>query len=298
MGPRVRGQGACLYTLRRTIRPHTSALMIPTAAVHRSIVSQIQMNIFLMFESILIVVGRSLLFIVGPPDVVHMATLVSGAQELIQRSTIARVDDFLRVHLFKAPMDAQTRFAQIKVWTQDICSSQMIELATIPVLGVLGPSLCRHAATFSILGSTAETLTQDKMVVLVFSALLVGFRSHPFTSALHLDPSTLPTSPVTPCPTARFPATQTEVVVDVGSLFVERRQGILLESWWATIRSVMVMQRSTSEHLKRTANPLTGRALNTRTPPCPAPSQREQAHGHSVLHHGRDGVGHLRADRV
>mmetsp|Transcript_11620 Transcript_11620/g.31319 ORF Transcript_11620/g.31319 Transcript_11620/m.31319 type:complete len:158 (-) Transcript_11620:345-818(-) len=157
------------------------------------------MNIFIIFQSIYIVFGRSLLFIVGPPEVVNVATLISGAQELIQRSTIAIIDDFLRVHLFKAPMDAQTRLIQIKIWTQDICSSQMIELATIPVLGILGPSVCRHAATFTIL-STADYLTQDKMVVLVFIALL------------------------------------TEIVVDVASLVVERRQGILLESWWSTIK--------------------------------------------------------------
>ena len=74
----------------------------------------------------------------GSPTAVLFATLVSGVSELIQRSSLVPIDEFIREHVFRAKLSPAMRACQIKVWTDDICGAQLIELATIPVLGFVG----------------------------------------------------------------------------------------------------------------------------------------------------------------
>ena len=74
----------------------------------------------------------------GSPTAVFWATIISGISELAQRSSLVAIDEFLRVHIFRAPISQAMRARQIKIWTDDICGAQLVELATIPVLGFAG----------------------------------------------------------------------------------------------------------------------------------------------------------------
>ena len=62
--------------------------------------------------------GRAMLYMLGSPQIQLIAVLISGACELVQRSSIVIFDELLRERLFRAPMDAATRARQIQIWTQ------------------------------------------------------------------------------------------------------------------------------------------------------------------------------------
>ena len=65
-----------------------------------------------------------MLYMLGSPQVQLIAVLISGACELVQRSSIVVFDELLRERLFRAPMDAATRARQIQIWTQ-VCWEEM-----------------------------------------------------------------------------------------------------------------------------------------------------------------------------
>jgi len=80
---------------------------------------------------------------------------------------------------------------------QDICSTQLIELCTIPILGFIGPILrgTGHCDVFNL----SEEAPEHVLTLGVFVSFL------------------------------------TEALVDVGSAYVERRQGIRTETWWQQV---------------------------------------------------------------
>ena len=164
----------------------------------------------------MICTGRAMIYMLGSPRVQLTAVLISGACELVQRSSIVVFDELLRERLFRAPMDAATRTRQIQIWTQvcgrsrcarailhqltnvplivqDICGTQLLELSTIPILGFLGPIL-RGAGLCDVF-FLSESMPEDQLVVAVFASFL------------------------------------TEALVDLVSAYVERCQGIRTETW-------------------------------------------------------------------
>ena len=54
-------------------------------------------------------------FQVGSPAAILTATLISGAFELIQRSSLVVIDEFIRVHVFREEINQGMRARQIKV---------------------------------------------------------------------------------------------------------------------------------------------------------------------------------------
>jgi len=135
-----------------------------------------------------------MIFMLGSVQIQLIAVMISGATELFQRSTIVLFDDFLRAHVFKAPIDETTRAKQIEIWSQDICGTQLIELCTIPILGLIGP-IMRAAGQCDVF-FLSEVISEQELTLSVFVNFL------------------------------------TEGVVDIASSYVERRQGIKIEAWW------------------------------------------------------------------
>ena len=78
-----------------------------------------------------------------------VANIVSGVQELSQRSSIVACDDWLRKWLFKVPLTPLVRSRQIAIWTQDICGTQMIELSMVRSFESVSPPPVPHAYTVS-----------------------------------------------------------------------------------------------------------------------------------------------------
>ena len=72
--------------------------------------------------------GRVMLYMLGSARMQLIAVGISGASELIQRSSIVVTDELMREHLFKAEINEAVRARQIQMWTQvsELCASQTV----------------------------------------------------------------------------------------------------------------------------------------------------------------------------
>lgn len=129
----------------------SAALMIGSA---RAI--KIQFLTLHMYQAFMTVAGRTMLFLVGSPHMVMIATIISGVSEVFQRSTLVFFDEFIRKTVFRAPINHLTRARQIEVWTQDVCGCSMVELAVIPVLGFQTMILKEHSNVFILSSNDNE----------------------------------------------------------------------------------------------------------------------------------------------
>ena len=69
-----------------------------------------------------------MLYMLGSARMQLIAVGISGASELIQRSSIVVTDELMREHLFKADINEAVRARQIQMWTQvsGLCASQTV----------------------------------------------------------------------------------------------------------------------------------------------------------------------------
>ena len=128
---------------------------------------------------------------VGDSGAVLAATVISGASELLGRSSVVLFDEAIRKHIFKKEPSRRARVAQIEIWTRDVAGTAMLELSLIPCVGFMGalssPQVYGEELSRRNAGSHVATA--------VFSQILI------------------------------------ETLVDASCAFLERRQGIKIERW-------------------------------------------------------------------
>ena len=102
----------------------------------------------MFYQAAYVITGRCMLYMVGSSGWVLLATVVSGVSEFVQRSTMMMFDEFIRERVFRRQADEATKAQQMEIWRYDICTHQLSELATIPVLGFVAPLLRQHCKYF------------------------------------------------------------------------------------------------------------------------------------------------------
>ena len=110
----------------------------------------------MFYQALYIISGRCMLYMVGSSGWVLLATVVSGVFEFLQRSTMMLVDEFIRVRVYGKKADEATKAQQMEIWQYDICTQQLTELATIPVLGFVAPLPRQHCKYFVLSAQMAE----------------------------------------------------------------------------------------------------------------------------------------------
>ena len=102
------------------------------------------------FQSLMLVIGRTMLYAVGPWYVVYFATFISAWQEAYSRSHVVKIDDWVRENIFKVPMTDSLKEKQIRIWTADIVTSQTTELCVVIAFGVLADLFDSHSKNFDL----------------------------------------------------------------------------------------------------------------------------------------------------
>ena len=113
--------------------------------------AQDMMCMFLfMFQALMLVIGRTMLYAVGPWYMVYFATFISACQEAYSRSKVVKIDDWVREKIYKVPKSQSLKEKQIKIWTTDIVTSQTTELCVVITFGVLADLFESHSQNFDL----------------------------------------------------------------------------------------------------------------------------------------------------
>ena len=116
------------------------------ASNHAPAHTRVQMAVY---ETLFIVWGRCMIYMVGNSWWVMLATVISGIMEFLQRSSMMALDEFVRRRILQSKeIDKATKARQIEIWRYDICFQQLTELSTIPILGFMPRLMGAHCKYF------------------------------------------------------------------------------------------------------------------------------------------------------
>ena len=117
-----------LQTIGSSILRQSVALSTTSARANK-----MKANMLYIHQAMMIMSGRIMIYMVHDQTWTLVTTIVCGVFEVARRSSIVVVDDYFRRRIFGANVNRDVRAKQIKIWTQDICGAQLIELSAIPV---------------------------------------------------------------------------------------------------------------------------------------------------------------------